>query len=478
MLLLPLRARCPQGAAGWLARAPLLAVLTLAACTLTPPYTRPPAPIPAAFAAPDPTSPAAPTLGYATAFGDPRLIALIDRALANNRDLAASLARVEQARAQFRIARASRFPALGLSSAATTAQTSGAARGGSAAPIDYGYYTLALGVTQFELDFWGRVRALAAAARARYLASDEASRAFQLSLIQQVATAYFSTRELTERLALAERAIASRREAVRIAKLRLDAGVTSALDYTQVLVLLRQAETEATILENSRAQSENLLLTLTGGPGPGPLPDPLPIFSAGEVGAAAPGLPSALLLARPDIRAAEATLLAANANIGTARAAFFPQISLTTALGFASGSLGGLFGANGFTYSAGPSASLPIFSFGRMRANLRFAQAQRDEAVAAYQRTIQTAFQEAANGLAGRRWFAEQLRTQQLSRDTQRQRAHLAGLRYSNGVAGYLEVLDAERDLFAAEQAVVAVRGQQLANAAQLYVALGGGAVR
>jgi len=455
-------------------------------CALTPPYARPPAPIPAAYPAPGVPAasvPAAtadvPALGYTTAFGDPRLIALIDRALAYNRDLAASVARVAEARAQFRIVRAAQLPAFGGNAATTAARTSGVARGGSTAATDYRYATVQLGVTAFELDFWGRVRALSAAARARYLATEQARRAYQLSLIQQTATAWFSSRSLAERLALAQRAIASRREAVRIAKLRLDAGVTSALDYTQTLVLLQQAQTEAAILERSRAQADNLLLTLTGGPAPGtPQPEPLPIFAPAQIADVAPGLPSALLANRPDIAAAEETLIAANASIGAARAAFFPQISLTAAAGFASGSLAGLFGANGFTYTVGPSATLPIFDFGRTRANLAFARATAAEASATYQRTIQTAFEEVADALAGRRWLAEQLAAQESALAAQRTRARLANLRYKNGVAGYLEVLDAERDLFAAEQAVVDVRGQQLANAAQLYVALGGGAVR
>lgn len=434
---------------------------------------------------PDAGGPAAVEVGWRQFFKDQRLQQLIALALENNRDLREAVLRIDEARAQYRIQRADRFPNLDLSGSATRtragAGTVGRLNGG--APVSPGLagsttinrYEIGVSVSAFELDFWGRVRSLTEAARASYLATVEARRAFQLSLIADVATAYLVDRELEERIALAERTVRSRSEGLEIARLRLEAGVISELDYRQTETLLTQAQTELAVLQRQRAQNRNALQVLIGAPVPPALPEPQPLAEQGLIETIRAGLPSDLLANRPDILAAEERLRAANANIGAARAAFFPRISLTGLLGFASSDLDELFGDDGETWSFGGSLTLPIFDTGRNAANLDLAIARRDIAVVNYERTIQTAFREVADALAARRWLAEQFEAQQRALAAERERAELAELRYRNGVADYIEVLDAQRQLFAAEQALVQTRQLQLSNAVALYVALGGG---
>jgi multidrug efflux system outer membrane protein len=293
--------------------------------------------------------------------------------------------------------------------------------------------------------------------------------------VRDVASAYFASREADERIALADATVRSRRDAVRIAKRRLDAGVTSALDYRQSESLLTQAETEAAGLRLARAQSDNLLAVLVGGPIAGPLPAPLPLARQTATPVLAAGLPSQLLVARPDVLAAEERLRAARANIGAARAAFFPTISLTGAAGFASTALGSLFSGDGLTWSFGPTISLPLFNGGRNKANLSVAVARENIAVATYEVTVQAAFREVSDALAGRRYYAQQVDAGSRGVTAARQIARLARLRYREGVASYLEVLDAERTLFAAEQQLIQLRRAQADNLVSLYVALGGG---
>jgi multidrug efflux system outer membrane protein len=295
-------------------------------------------------------------------------------------------------------------------------------------------------------------------------------------LIRDVAVAYLTALEARERLQLAEATVNSRREGLRIARRRLDAGVTSALDYSQTETLLTQAETELAALRLTQAQNINFLVSLIGGPVDDTLPPPIPLAEQTKVEALAAGLPSDLLVNRPDIIAAEARLRAARANIGVARAAFLPSITLTGNYGYASADLDDLVGRDGMTWSFGPSIDLPLFDFGRRRANLTVAQARENIAVANYERTIQASFREVADALAGRRYLAEQVEAQVRTTNAQRRLAELARTRYREGVARYLEVLDAERSLFAAEQSLLQVRRAQVSNLVSLYVALGGGA--
>jgi multidrug efflux system outer membrane protein len=430
----------------------------------------------------------APTLGWRDFFADPRLAAIVQRALANNRDLKVAVAQVEEARSLYRVQRADVLPTIALSAEATRnhagPQALGATSGRDLTQIDpgigavtYERYALSAGVASFELDFWGRVRNLTAAARASYLSSVAAARAFQLSLIRDVSNAYLASLEARERLALAEATVRSRREGLRIAKRRLDAGVTSALDYSQAETLLTQAETELAALKLTRAQSENLLTTLVGAPIDGNLPDPLPLADQTRTEALAAGVPSELLTTRPDIIAAEERLRGARANIGAARAAFLPSISLTGNYGYTSSDLNELVGSEGRLWTYGPTITLPLFDFGRRRANLDVAKAREIQAVADYERTIQDSFREVADALAGRQFLAEQVAAQERATNAQRRLAELARTRYREGVVSYLEVLDAERNLFAAEQALLQDRRAEVSNLVSLYVALGGGLI-
>ena len=452
----------------------LFAGLLAGCANFAPPHVRPALPTaadyPASLAGDKLPGQRATDISLAQFLVDPRLEALVAQALTRNRNLAVAVARIEEARGLYRIQNAERLPTLGASGDVTRSRGQGFSGLETA-----NRYAVGVAVSGFELDFWGRVRNLSEAARSEFLATRQAERAFRLSLIRDVASTYFASREADERIALAEATVRSRREALRIARRRMDAGVTSALDFRQAESLLTQAETELAGLKLARAQSENFLALLAGGPVAGPLPAPLPLALQTATPALAAGLPSDLLVARPDVLAAEERLRAARANIGAARAAFFPTISLTGAAGLASTALGALFGGDALTWSFGPAISLPIFDGGRNRGNLTVARARENIAVASYEVTVQGAFREVADALAGRQYYAEQVAAGSRGVIAARQIARLAQLRYREGVASYLEVLDAERTLFAVEQSLIQLRRAQADNLVTLYVALGGG---
>ena len=459
-----------------------LALAFVGGCHLAPPHVRPALPTPPVYLAAsdsDVTIGArAIDIGWRDFFKDPRLNALIATALVHNRDLAVAVAQIDVARGLYRIQGADRLPTLAANAAATRSHVGDAAfgiPGAGSATVDR--LSIGVGVSAFELDFWGRVRSLSEAARSQFLATVQAQCAFRLSLIQDVASTYLSSIEAGEEIRLAEATVQSRREAVRIAKVRLDAGLTSALDFHQAESLLTQAEGALAGLHLTLARLNNLLFVLVGGPVPQPLPEPLPLAQQTSPMILAAGLPSELLLARPDIIGAEERLRAAEANIGAARAAFFPSISLTGTLGFASSELRNLVGNDGLTWSFGPSLSLPIFNRGRLNGNVTVARARDNIAIADYEHTIQIAFQEVSNALAGRRYLADQVAAQERGTLAQRQIAALAHTRYLEGVVSYIEVLDAERNLFSAEQTLLQLRRAEADNLVALYVALGGGAI-
>lgn len=463
-------------------------VLLLNAC-LEPQHVRPELPTqpdwPQEYAGDTTLGAKAPGLGWRDFLVDPRLDALIATALQRNRDLSIAILQIDEARGLYRIQRADRLPTLDLNADASrnrlgpvSIETAGAGD----IPLGqdrviFDRYSLGVGMSAFELDFWGRVRNLSEAARAQYLGTVEAARAFQLSLIREVSFAYLASLEARERISLAEATVQSRKDGLRIAQRRLDAGVTSALDFRQAETLLTQAETELAALRLTKVQTDNALTVLIGGPLEEPLPDPLPLAKQANLETLAAGLPSEVLTSRPDIVAAEEQLRAARANVGAARAAFFPSIVLTGNYGYASADLSELIGGDARTWSYGPTINLPIFDFGRRRGNLTVAEARENIAIANYERTIQTGFQEVADALAGRRYLAEQVEAQERGTLAQRQLAELARTRYREGVVSYLEVLDAERNLFSAEQALLQVRRAQVANLVALYVALGGGLI-
>jgi len=456
-----------------------LLALTLAGCVnMAPEHERPPLSSAPAYNPqyrPDGTVVAS-TLSYAEWFTDPRLVALIDAAVTNNRDLIAATARIEQARAQYRVEDSRRLPAPVASAAASRGRTPlGTVQPGATGAITANRFEVGVGVSSFELDFWGRIANLSEAARAQYLAAEANQRAFFLSLIANTATTYFELLETGDQIELAQATLESRREELRIAKLRMDAGVTSALPFRQAETLLTTAEQQLASERLAQARLRNQLAVLVGGTLPDDLPQSSPMETQGSAMVLDAGAPSDLLLVRPDIVAAEEQLRAARANIGAARAAFFPTISLTGSAGLASSDLGDLFSSDGLTWAFGPSISLPIFDWGAREANLDLARAREVEQVALYEKTVQNAFREVSDGLAGRRWLAEQVAAQEQGVAAQQRIARLARLRYREGVADYLEVLDAERNLFTAQQALLTVRRAYLQNGTTLFVALGGG---
>jgi multidrug efflux system outer membrane protein len=452
---------------------PLVLAMALGGCmSLAPTYERPAAPVAAAFpvipgaAASPATNTAASAIAWESFFADARLKQLIGLALANNRDLRVAILNIEQARAQYQIRRADTLPtvAVGVS--------------GSRATVDddsiRSSYTAGLAVSAFELDLFGRVRNLSEAALSQYLATEEARKATHISLIASVANTYLSTLADEELLALTQRTLDARLESLKLIQLKYDNGVVSKLDLQQGLSLVDSARVTLAQLQRQRAQDLNLLTLLVG--------QPLPAAPAagatlaGTMLAELPaGLPSDLLAARPDIRAAEQQLISANANIGAARAAFFPRISLTGSAGSASSELGGLFKSGSFGWSFAPQLTLPIFDYGRNSANLGSAKAGRDIAVAQYEKSIQSAFREVADALAGQATFSEQLRAQRAVAAAEQERFNLSDLRYRSGAASYLDLLDAQRSLFTAQQAAVQANLQRLQNQVTLYRVLGGG---
>lgn len=467
----------------------LLSLLLLSGCNLAPTYRQPEVAVPSSYAVFGPPMDSAARklatdVAWQDFFVDEQLKALITLALANNRDLAQSLARVSQARAQYRIQASDRLPSVGINTGATRSQqplsvlgasTGAAGLGGTSDSIRFTQYSANVGISAFELDLWGRVRNLAEGDRARYLATEQGARAYRLSLIAQVAATFFDIVAGDERIALAERTLAGRKEGVRIAKMRLDAGVTSTVDFDQTVLLQTQTETEIADLRRMMEQNQNLLTVLVGGPVPDNLPPHRPFAFQEQIRPVEPGLPSALLAVRPDILAAEYNLRGANADIGAARAAFFPKISLTGMFGFASTALESLFEGGSKAWSFGGAGALPIFDGGRRKATVDQSRAKADELTAAYQRAVQGAFQEVADALVARRRLGEQVLALNRTVEAQTRLARVARLRYDNGIAIYLEVLDAERNLFSAEQQLIALRATALQNGVTLYTALGGG---
>jgi len=451
--------------------------LLLAGCnSMAPPHQRPAMPVAQAFPGVDNAETganAAASLGWQDYFADPQLLALLSRALDYNRDLRQAVLRVESARALYGIQRADLFPGVNAQGSYARSRTP-ADMNLTGRPLLANEYQVDLGATNWELDFWGRVRNLKDAALETFLASDASRQAFTISLISDVANTYLSLRELDERLLIAKKTIETRSESFRIFKRRFEVGSISKLELNQIEILLAQAQTLEYQLQQSRATQLNALTLLVGNevslsPAAHDVEDEQ-ILRAIKV-----GLPSDMLTARPDIVAAEHTLKGANANIGAARAAFFPRITLTAAFGTASRELDSLFDSGTQAWRFAPSLTLPIFDGGRNRANLQLAEVRRDMAVANYEKTIQGAFREVADALAARQWMTKQIGSQKQTVDAQAERARLAELRYDNGATSYFEVLDAQRTLLEEEQQLVQMRRALLSSQVSLYAALGGG---
>ena len=450
------------------------AALITAGCAGRPaPYQRPAAPVAAQFAdtsaakTSEPEGRMAARLGWRSYFSDPALQQLIETALAGNRDLKIATIAVEQAIAQLGLREADRQPAVGVGIAGSSAQQP---NGTTLRSISSG-----LQLSAWELDFFGRLASLSDAARAQVLASEESAHAARLALVAAVVSSWLNLIADEEQLALTNQTLETRLESLRLTRLRFDNGAASELDFRLAQSLTEGARAVRAQQERQRSLDRNALGLLVGSPGAPPptlatsrLADitltPLPA-----------GLPSDLITARPDIRAAEQQLIAANANIEAARVALLPRITLTGAFGSVSRDLASLFAGGSWGFTVAPALLQPIFSGGRYESALRASQAARDIALAQYERAIQTAFREVADALAGRQTLVDQLDAQTGVVDAEAARLELARLRYENGISSYLDLLDAQRSLFTARQAVIQTRLQLLQNQVLLYRALGGG---
>lgn len=456
---------------------PLVLALALGGCmSLAPRYERPAAPVAERFpelaraggtTLPTATGEAPASLAWQRFFPDARLRQLIELSLANNRDLRVAVLNIEQARAQYRITRADRAPTVSAIVSGNRQTT------GEDQPVS-SIYQAGFGVSSFELDLFGRVRNLSEAALAQFLATEEARKTAQISLIASVANTYLTLLADEELLAITEQTLKTREESDRLTRLRFENGVVSRLEVQQSVSLVETARATYAQLQRQRAQDENLLTLLVGQPLPAALA-PGTTLASTELPDLPAGMPSDLLAARPDIRAAEQQLIAANASIGAARANYFPRISLTGSVGSASTELSGLFKSGSYGWNFAPQAVLPLFDLGRIRAGVDSARAGRDIAVARYEQSIQTAFREVADALAGQSTFSEQLRAQRAVALAEQDRFNLSDLRYKSGAASYLDLLDAQRSLFQAQQLAVQANLQRLQNQVTLYRVLGGG---
>lgn len=448
-----------------------LAALLAGCSSMAPHYERPAAPVaatyPAAIAGDTTTGTPAADIDWQRFFSDARTRRLIELSLQNNRDLRVAVANIERTRALYQVQRADRLPSVNAAASLT--------REPNAQGDQTSLYTVGLGVTSYELDLFGRVRSLSDAALATYLATEEGRKAAQISLVGSVARAALAIQADEELMALTRQTLSTREESLKLSQLRFDNGVASELDLQQARSLVAAARATLSQQQRQRELDENALTLLVGQPLPADLPPATSLADTRMIDNLPAGLPSELLARRPDVRQAEQTLLSANANIGAARANFYPRITLTGTAGTASSELSGLFKSGSGAWTFMPQITLPIFDAGRNRANLEFSNASRDIALAQYEKAIQTAFREVADALAGRATLGEQLRSQQEQTEAESARFRLSDLRYRNGVASYLDLLDAQRSLFTVQQATVQTRLAELQNQVSLYQALGGG---
>jgi len=466
----------------------LILAASLAACsTMEPAYQRPEAPVSPGFptgasykdAGGNPNSPPAAETGWRNFMQDARLQRLVEIALANNRDLRVAALNVREAQAQYRIQRSALFPQVAAFADASQQRTPGSLRTPGTPNANGG----ALITRQYEagvsaawtIDFFGRLRSMSDAQLQIYFATAYARQALEILLVSQVADQYLTMLAFDEQLVVTRQTLANAQEAYKIVKLQFDTGTAPELTLQQSLSVVEQANANLEAQIRARAQAENALVLLLGQPLPADLPPVVRLDDQKILTDVPAGLPSDLLTRRPDILQAEAMLRSENANIGAARAAFFPTISLTGSLGTASAALSGLFGAGSLAWAFLPSISVPIFEGGALQANLDLATLQKDVGVAQYEKAIQTAFREVADGLAGRGTFDEQVAAQVRFTATQQRSLDLAWFRYRNGVDNYLTVLTAQTGLYNAQLMLVTARMQRLANLVDLYRALGGG---
>ncbi|GJH21430.1 efflux transporter outer membrane subunit [Caballeronia novacaledonica] len=453
-------------------------VLAVSACSLTPAFVRPAAPVPMTYttgAASDVRTNAA-DLGWRTMFGDRRLQRLIELALESNRDLRLAALNVEAAAAQYGIQRAAQLPSVDATGGFTRQRiAANAETDPPIAAMTQKQYGVNVGISAFEIDLFGRVRSLSDGAFARYLESDDGRRAAQIALVGAVADAYFAERLAQEQRELAEHTLADWRESLDLARRLRNAHQASSVDVAGAEGQVASAEADLEARARMVEQAGNALRLLIGADFPKDLPEPTPLAQQPVMTRLPAGLPSDLLFRRPDILQAEQDLIAANADIGAARAAFFPRLSLTSSLGLISPAMSGLFDGDHRAWTFAPQVTVPLFQGGRLRAELRLAEVRKTSAVAGYERAVQIAFREVADGLAGRDTFHRQIEAQVRVVASAERRTDLSTLRYRAGVDGRLELLDSQRQLYASRQVLLDLRRAEFGNAVALYKALGGG---
>src|SRR5512133_561740 len=460
------------------------ALLSLGGCsTMAPKYTQPVAPVPSGW----PAGPAyqaqackaeqkpVAEIPWQEFFVEPQLRKLIALALENNRDLRVAALNIERSRAQYQIQRSDLLPKVDAAAGANFQRIPESLSGsGRATTVDQ--YSVGLGISSYEVDFFGRVRSLKDQALEQYLATEQARRSVQISLVSQVAVSYLALAADHERLQLAKDTLTNQQESYKLTKSRLEAGVSSALALNQAQTTVDTARVDIARYTTLVAQDENTLTLLVGSPIPADLFPATISETLTALKDVAPGLPSEVLLGRPDILQAEGQLKGANANIGAARAAFFPRITLVSSIGFGSDDLAALFKPGSFAWKFAPQITLPIFDGGSNKAKLTVAEVDRDIAVAQYEEAIQSAFREVADALAQRGTIDEQLAAQQSLTDATAESFKLSQARYDTGVDSYLTVLDSQRSLYGAQQNLISTRLSRLANLVTLYKVLGGGA--
>jgi len=459
----------------------LLAGVLGGCATLAPDYARPAAPVESTWpasggkaveAATNDESVATP--GWRAFFVDTRLHQLIDLALANNRDLRETALNIVKARAQYRIQRAELFPAVSAD-AGTTARRTPGELSGSGQAITSRSHSVNLGFSNWEIDLFGRIQSLRDQALETYLASEETLRSTRITLVAEVAGAYLTLSADAALLQLAQETLASQQSSYTLTRKRVELGVGTELDLRQIETSVETARRDAAAYTAQVATDRNALVLLVGTSVPDTLLPPAGLDSVTALRELPVGLPSTVLQERPDVLAAERTLRAANANIGAARAAFFPSISLTATAGTASSTLGGLFAAGSGAWTFIPQVSLPIFNAGANRANLQVAETDRDIYLARYEKAIQSAFREVADALAQRATLDARLDAQHKLVDASAASYRLSEARYQKGVDSYLSALDAQRSLYAARQSLVSLKLEAATNAVTLYKVLGGG---
>ena len=459
-----------------------LAATTLGACTtLIPGFERPVAPVPASFpqaqptpAATDAVAPAVDTLAWRDYFADVRLQRTIELALANNRDLRVAALAIERARAQYGIQRADLFPSIAVSGGQSAQRVPGDLSMSGDSTVSR-QYSANLGFASYELDFFGRVRSLEEQALQTYLGTEEARRSAQISLVAEVANAWLRLAADRERLALARDTFETRKKSFELTRRSFELGAVSGLELRQSETLMQTARADAARYAALVAQDENALALVAGGAVPAELQPQAIGERVAAVAELPAGVPSEVLARRPDVAQAERALMAANASIGAARAAFFPRITLTATAGTASSSLDGLFDGGSGAWSFVPQIRLPIFEAGRLQASLDVAEIQRDIQIAQYEKAIQSAFREVADALAERATLAEQLDARRSLVAAAKKSFELSEARYKGGVDSYLNLLDAQRSLYGAELELIGTRLADATNRVALYKALGGG---